>query len=407
MLQPILDVLGELTSPDRPYGCSAVFCTATQPALGQDPENPEEFPCGLKNLRPIVPPETAKSHFNDLERVIYAGIQNTIEPETLTAEQVAERATANEPKQCLVIVNTRKSARQVFATIEARAKAMGSQDAAFHLSTWMVPAHRLQVLDDVRRRLSEKKPCVLVSTQCIEAGVDVDFPEVWRAYGPYDSIVQAAGRCNREGKLPGLGKVHVFRLEGDNIDDRADIYGVATKQTTLLRKMDRAHPKDPTTFGDYFRLLYQLSVPDECLIQQNRAALRFEEVSKLFRIIEDHTVPILILDQVVNGEPVPTPARSIFELAAKRTIKGEKYHGWFTQDDWRKIQPWILNLDSRSKDIRTALHHYSEHIFSPDDGLELRIWKAGNAGYIGGLNGTGINFADLDQTIAELLTGGL
>ncbi len=402
LLQPILDVLGELTNPERPYGCSAVFCTATQPALGQDPENPEEFPYGLKNTRHIVPTADAAEHFNDLKRVVYSGIEKDAESEPLTPDQVAKQATANERKQCLVIVNTRKSARQLFAAVQAEAKTAGALDAAFHLSTWMIPAHRLQVLKEVRRRLAEKKPCFLVSTQCIEAGVDVDFPEVWRAYSPYDSIVQAAGRCNREGKLDGMGKVHVFRLEGDNIDDRADIYGVATKQTTLLRKMGRAHPEDPSSFNDYFRLLYQISVPDECLIQQNRAELRFEEVSKLFNFIESFTTPLLIIEQLVNGEPVSTPAQAIYDAARKRPIPGGQGYGWFTRDEWRQLQPYILNLDYRNKTAQVALAHYARPVFDSTDD-ELKIWGAGNSGYNGGLNGIGIEFApDSTDLLREL-----
>jgi CRISPR-associated endonuclease/helicase Cas3 len=222
--------------------------------------------------------------------------------------------------------------------------------------------------------------------------VDVDFPEVWRAYGPYDSIVQAAGRCNREGKLDGMGKVHVFRLEGDDPEGRSGIYGTATNQTTLLRKMGRALPEDPTTFGDYFRLLYQISVPDECLIQQHRSELRFEEVSKLFNFIESFTTPLLIIEQVVNGEPVRTPAWAIYDAARKRPIPGGQGYGWFTRDEWRRLQPFILNLDYRNKAARAALARYARPVFdSDDDGL--KIWGAGNSGYTGGLNGTGIEFA--------------
>nr|WP_321349230.1 CRISPR-associated endonuclease Cas3'' [uncultured Methanoregula sp.] len=402
LLQPILEVLGQLTSPDRPYGCSAVFCTATQPALSHDQE---EFPHGLRNIRHIVPPETAERHFKTLKRVTYSGIQKDAEPETLTPDQVASQATAQEQKQCLIVVNTRNSARRLFASVQAKTMAMGLSDATFHLSTWMVPAHRLQVLEEVRRRLSVNEPCFLVSTQCIEAGVDVDFPEVWRAYGPYDSIVQAAGRCNREGKLKGLGNVRVFRLEGDDPEGRSGIYGTATAQTTLLRKMGRALPEDPSSFGEYFRLLYQISMPDECPIQEHRAALHFEEVSKLFRLIEDYSVPLLVLDQVIDGKPVSTPARAIHEAARMRRIPGEASHGWFTREDWRRIQPWIVALDSRSKTVQATLRPYTEPVFAPDDGLDLRIWQAGNAGYLGGLNGTGINFEDLSQTTAELITG--
>ena len=397
LLPPILDVLGELTHPERPYGCSAVFCTATQPALSRDDD---ELAVGLKEkVRAIVPPEVTRKHFEDLKRVVYAGLET--EPETLTADQVAERAIANERKQCLVVVNTRKSAREVFTAV--RQKAGELKDAVFHLSTWMIPAHRLEVLEEVRRRLSEKKPCFLVSTQCIEAGVDVDFPEVWRAYGPYDSIVQAAGRCNREGKLSGLGKVCVFRLEGDDPEGRSGIYGTATAQTTLLRKMGRALPEDPESFGDYFRLLYQISVPDECLIQQNRAELRFEEVSKLFNFIESVTTPLLIIEQIVNCEPVRTAAWAIYDAARKRPIPGGQGSGWFTRDEWRRLQPYILNLDYRNKTTQAALAHYGRHVFSPDDGLELKIWGAGNAGYNGGLNGTGIEFeADSTDLLKEV-----
>lgn len=96
-----------------------------------------------------------------------------------------------------------------------------------------------------------------------------------------------------------------------------------------------------------------------------------------------------------------------FCAASKRRVAGEKTLDWFTQDDWRKIRPWIVALDSRSKDVQAALCRYSEPAFAPDDGLELRIWRAGNTGYIGGSNGTGINFDDLDQATRDLLTGGL
>jgi len=377
LLQPILDVLGELTNRERPYGCSAVFCTATQPALGHD-EN--EFPGGLKNIRPIVTPAIATKHFNSLKRVEYSGIEKDAASEPLTPEQVAKQATANEQKQCLVVVNTRKSARQVFAEVQARAKAMGTPDAAFHLSTWMIPAHRLEVLEAVRRRLKEKKQCFLVSTQCIEAGVDVDFPEVWRAYGPYDSIVQAAGRCNREGKLDGLGNVHVFRLEGDDPEGRAGIYGTATTQTTLLRRMGRALPEDPTSFIDYFRLLYQISVPDECLIQQHRSELRFEEVSKLFQFIEDKTFPVLVREFVENGEQRKTKSFEIYEKARAR--------GFFTRDDWRIFQRDLVTLPLYKQNELLG----QKLIVDCFDGERHLFLLVGDGAYQGGVNGFGIDF---------------
>jgi CRISPR-associated endonuclease/helicase Cas3 len=261
------------------------------------------------------------------------------------------------------------------------------------------------VLGEVRRRLEKNEPCFLVSTQCIEAGVDVDFPTLWRALGPYDAIVQAAGRCNRNGRLkPEEAQVHVFRTEDEALPP--GVYQTATNQTELLRKMAAADPHDPRSFETYFRLLYQLSVPDECEIQQHREQLRFKEVSKLFNFIEsDFSTPLLILTQTVDGQPADTPARAIYERAKLQNIPGTKAKGYFTREDWRCIQPCILSVDFRQKAVQAALAKHSRPVFDASD-LELRIWDAGNAGYSGGLNGTGWNW-EIDAELSNLLSGGL
>lgn len=97
-------------------------------------------------------------------------------------------------RAALCIVNTKKAAKLIFDELREQTDA-----SAFHLSTAMCPAHRLEVLDEVRRRLKAGDRCHLVSTQLIEAGVDVDFPLVMREFAPLEAIVQSAGRCNREG----------------------------------------------------------------------------------------------------------------------------------------------------------------------------------------------------------------
>ena len=97
-------------------------------------------------------------------------------------------------RQVLCVVNTRRAAREVFHQL--------SGPGNFHLSTLMYPAHRRRILDEIRRRLRDGLPCRVVSTSLIEAGVDVDFPAVYRELSGLDSILQAAGRCNREGKRP-------------------------------------------------------------------------------------------------------------------------------------------------------------------------------------------------------------
>lgn len=373
LLQPILNVLDELTNPKRPYKCSAVFCTATQPALSKT----EDLPCGIENIVPIIPIETAREHFNILKRTEYDWQDEKKSWNDITNEML------NTPmKQALAVVNTRPNARSLHEAIK---NAIGhNNEYLFHLSTWMMPSHRRIVLDEVKNRLKNKQPCLLVSTQCIEAGVDVDFPEVWRAFGPYDSIVQAAGRCNRNGKLLQKGKVHVFHPSDKGLSK--GLYFTATKQTDLLRKMNLADPENPETFEHYFRLLYQLSVPDECAIQKARAEFRFEEVDKLFNFIDEKTIPVLILREKIANKEHDTEAKQVYDIAIKR--------GFFLRDDWRILQKYMINLPYH------YLSHspYRENISATfDDKLNLYLW---NGIYRGGIYGYGLEFNGL--TIEEM-----
>jgi len=389
MLQPILNVLSELANPSRRYGCSLVFCTATQPALRKS----EDLPTGLSGVREIVPVEMALAHFAQLDRVEYDWALADKDKPALNWDELAEKITreGTAPRQVLAIVNTRKAARQLHAAIEKRLK---SREGLFHLSTWMMPAHRLEVLDEVRYRLDPKsdatdRRCILVSTQCIEAGVDVDFPEVWREFGPYDGIVQAAGRCNRNGRLPGKGKVHIFR----SVDGHAPkgLYATAISQTELLQKMNRAMPCDPTSFGDYFRLLYQLSVPDECAIQDARGHWRFEETDSLFRMIEDNTLPVLILRQQIDGLSQDTGAMSTYNVGSQRKPIGTTgtRKGYFTREDWRILQQFTINLQrNKVEELRKGKGAKMTTAFDdPETGLFL--WWGG---YSAGVDGVGIEF---------------
>ncbi len=374
LLRPLLSVLGELADPERPYGCSLVFCTATQPALNRS----DDLPCGLTGVTPIVPPAIAAEHFRKLSRVDYSWPQDD---EGLTWEELASQIVLLRPQQALAVVNTRQAARELHAAIAA--KLGPPPDGLFQLSTWMTPAHRLEVLDEVRRRLSPdnvkgaRQRCLLVSTQCIEAGVDVDFPHAWREFAPYDAIVQAAGRCNRSGRLPvlrddpGKGKVRVFRSADACLPDQ--LYKTAVSQTELLRRMGAASPEDPASFEQYFRLLYQLSVPEDCVVQRERARLHFENVHDLFRFIDDETFSVLI--------PEDAEAKAVYERAERR--------GFFVREDWRALQPYIINLPRHS----TQRSPYRENLmpsFDPDCGLYL--WYGG---YSGGTGGVGITFDGL------------
>lgn len=368
LLQPILNVLNELTSPNRPYKCSAVFCTATQPALSKT----EDLPCGIENIAPIIPAETAGKHFNILKRTDYDWQENQ-----KSWDEIAKEMITAPMKQALAVVNTRPNARSLYKALK---DIIGqNNDYLFHLSTWMMPSHRKIVLDEVRRRLENKQSCLLISTQCVEAGVDVDFPEVWRAFGPYDSIVQAAGRCNRNGNLPNKGKVHVFHPSDKGISK--GLYFTATKQTELMRKMNLADPENPESFEHYFRLLYQLSVPDECAIQKARAEFRFEEVDRLFNFIDEKTIPVLILHEKIGDKEHETEAKEIYLSAQKRDF--------FLRDDWRVLQKNIMNLPYHY----LSTSPYKENIGSIfDNQLNFRLW---NGIYRGGIQGYGLEFDGL------------
>lgn len=176
-LRPCVWAIAQLV---RHYGASAVLCTATQPALAPIfQEFAPEIP-----IREICP--MAEAHWESFRRVSFQ------QAGTLSWMDLAARLQQQE--QVLCVVNTRRAAREVFHQL--------SGSGNFHLSTLMYPAHRKRILDEIRRRLRDGLPCRVVSTSLIEAGVDVDFPAVYRELSGLDSILQAAGRCNREGKRP-------------------------------------------------------------------------------------------------------------------------------------------------------------------------------------------------------------
>ena len=200
-------------------GSTVVLCTATQPLLNLVDQNKGALKFTKNDdLMPDV-----KGLFDDLKRV---EVMNRRKPGGWTDEEIA-RLALNEVVQsgsCLVIVNTKKSAQALYRLC---LEAAGIQ--TFHLSTSMCPAHRKEILDKIRKLLDAESPVLCVSTQLIEAGVDVDFGAVIRYTAGLDSIAQAAGRCNRNGKQkdadgnPKAGRVHVVNPSVENVDRLKDI----------------------------------------------------------------------------------------------------------------------------------------------------------------------------------------
>lgn len=180
LLKPCLRILQLLVSQ---YGCTVVLCTATQPAI----EQRDGFEIGLAAPTPII--DDAPALYRSLKRVTVrdAGI--------LDCDALAFRMA--EDTQGLAIVNTRHHAAALYQALKEQ-----SGEACYHLSAAMTPEHRSRQLAEIRELLKTDESCRVVATQLIEAGVDVDFPVVWRALAGLDSIAQAAGRCNREGLRP-------------------------------------------------------------------------------------------------------------------------------------------------------------------------------------------------------------
>ncbi|VAW78745.1 CRISPR-associated helicase Cas3 [hydrothermal vent metagenome] len=195
---------------------TAVLCTATQPLLDRL-KSPEKGQLIIPEGNELV--SDVPKLFEDLERV---QLSNKVRPEGWTAEQIAELALYefNQFGSCLIIVNTKSWAQQLYQTLQSDFEE--NKDAIFQLSTSLCPAHRKAILANVRQRLEKNQPVLCVSTQLIEAGVDVDFASVIRFLAGLDSIAQAAGRCNRNG-LRKTATVHVVNPHEEKIDLLKDI----------------------------------------------------------------------------------------------------------------------------------------------------------------------------------------
>jgi CRISPR-associated endonuclease/helicase Cas3 len=195
------------------------------------------------------------------------------------------------------------------------------------LSTLLCGQHRREVLQTVRDRLKNNQPCILVSTQVVEAGVDLDFPLVYRAVAPLDRIVQAAGRCNREGKLD-KGNVIVFQPEAGKVPPGE--YRKAVDETIRLLKRENLDWDDQSIFAEYFQSLYQGLETDSKEIQKYRKCLDYPKVAEEFKLIPDDTNPVAIACDDLATE--------IIQRIKKRGLKS---------GDLKALQPYLVNLRSR------------------------------------------------------------
>jgi len=280
LLKPCLAALRELATD---YGCTIVLCTATQPAL----EYRDDFHIGLEGVREIIP--QPQKLYEAMRRVEVCRLGK------VSDDELVERLAA-EPSW-LTIVNTRPHAATLYQRL---ASETGDGDDLFHLSTYMCGAHRDEKLTAIRSRLKKKLPCRVVSTQLIEAGVDVDFPVVFRAMAGVDSIAQAAGRCNREGRLDGLGKLWLF--DPSDVQPKDELGATADRTRELLP--DYPDLLDPAAVCRYFELHYWSRKGDhawddkrvfECFPKEKgKFAYDFCEASLRFRLIQEKSQTVFV-----------------------------------------------------------------------------------------------------------------
>jgi CRISPR-associated endonuclease/helicase Cas3 len=331
-LSPILQAMELLVEH---YGVSFVICTATQPALEKQDDFPGFPGIPRKSIREII--RDVPSLYRRLKRVRVTVPENLKAPSSL--EEVAEALKACESVLC--IVSDRRTCRDLFHLMP---------EGTYHLSALMCAEHRSDTIAKIKADLDAGKPTRVVSTQLVEAGVDLDFPVVFRAMAGLDSIAQAAGRCNREGKLEnGLGKVEIF------IPPKKSPPGILRKATeTAVRLLSKglADPIDQSVFPPYFSELYwkantldkkeivkQLSPGDDL-------GIRFRSAADDFKLIDDTMQRNILVPYGEGANWIDT-------------LKRQGPERWLL----RKLQRYMVNI--YTPDFDALLHRGSIAEISP------------------------------------------
>ena len=292
-LKPCIQAMSELVYN---YQSTVVLCTATQPSLKPF------FPTQMK-ISEICP--DIKGQYEFFRRTV---LKNSGElSETRLVMKLKEYP------QVLCILNSRKNVQQIY-------EALKEEEGIFHLSTFMYPKHRKRLLRIIRERLKIGQPCRLIATSLVEAGVDFDFPAVYREFAGIDSMIQAAGRCNREGKRPRNGcETVIFTLENEESTHIPQSLKLPIKvaQQVSEKWEDIASLE---AIEEYFKRLYDFkgeSLDAKDIIGQMEAGAKsqlfpFAEVGKQFKLIENDTRTILI-----DKEPEA-------KIVAERIKRGER-----------------------------------------------------------------------------------
>lgn len=307
----ILPTITMLKDVQKIMGTSFLFCTATLPAF----EKRERF-AGIDNIVPLV--QNPSIIFSKTRRVNYKPL-NSYKPTDLADlyEQVYWQ-----DKSALCIFNTKQMAREFCKFIEG-----GTDYWWVHLSTYLCPIHRRKIIQVVKDCLKRNKRIILSSTQLVEAGVDFDFPTVFREIAPLESVIQSAGRCNREGKYD-YGDVYIFRLMENKAPNR---------QYLELAEfaLQQYKGNEEKLFGhDFFTEYYKNAIdlfcdPDRKQINQYRNSFNFETVAELYKLIDSKTTPIFIFN---------------YNEDSRELYKQIVHKPFLSRDDYRAMQQYTVQV---------------------------------------------------------------
>lgn len=330
-LAPITGVMRLLSEH---YGVTWLLCTATQPNLeGRRDGFGRTLFKGLPAVHEIIPdPQALADRLKRVSVKLPARDGARMSWSALAQDLAAEDCV-------LAIVNTRGDCRTLYQSLPA-------DGSSLHLSALMCPQHRSDVLDGIRDRLrarrnGDDRPLRVVSTQLVEAGVDVDFPVVYRALAGLDSIAQAAGRCNREGRLLRPGRVVVFQPESDPPPGLLRQGASVTRE--LLEEISN-DPLSPAGFARYFRLLYSKSSSDandiEGLLKppgkgEAPLAVQFRSAAARFRLIPDEQEVVICPYRRPDEEESPVKAWL-------RQLDADGSQRWL----YRKLQRYTVSLST-------------------------------------------------------------
>ncbi len=310
----ILPTLQMLKDVQNVMKTSFLFCTATQPAF----EKRQGFD-GISTIWPLIDdPAVLYEKTRRVEYQLLKDLNPVDNDELFEAVIRVEDAT-------LVIFNTKKAALEFYN----RTRNEGYWKKKYHLSTAMCPTHRKGVMKTIRDDLEAKRKILVVSTQLIEAGVDFDFPVVFRAIAPLEAVIQSAGRCNREGNLGEMGgKVFLFKLQDSGMPDKT--YAACAGHAEELIKQDVTQLHGHTIFNKYYAQVIRLYVdPDKFNINEARRQFNFETVNDSYHIIRETTEGLYIYN---------------YSDESRQLLHSLEYKEFLSRDDYRKMQAFTVQV---------------------------------------------------------------